>query len=67
MVGRPWGIVIPSIYLGIHYKPRYFVEPIDMDKSFNPSPQLASYMEIAMQKEKEILEKCRIGKSQIIW
>jgi hypothetical protein len=38
-----------------------------MDKSFNPSPQLRSYMEIAMQKEKEILEKYRIAKSQIIW
>ncbi len=45
----------------------YLVEPIDMDKSFNPSPQLRSYMERAMQKEKEILEKCRIAKSQIIW
>ncbi len=35
----------------------YLVEPIDMDKSFNPSPQLKLYMERAMQKEKEILEK----------
>jgi hypothetical protein len=38
-----------------------------MDKSFNPSLQLRSYMERAMQKEKEILEKCRIAMSQIIW
>jgi hypothetical protein len=38
-----------------------------MDKSFNPSPELRSYMERAMQKEKEILEKCRIAMSQIIW
>jgi hypothetical protein len=45
----------------------YLVEPIDMDKSFNPSPQLRSYMERAMQKENEILEKLRIAKSQIIW
>jgi hypothetical protein len=45
----------------------YLVEPIDMDKSFNPSPQLKSYMERAMQKEKEILEKRRIAMSQIIW
>ena len=45
----------------------YLVEPIDMDKSFNLSPQLRSYMERAMQKEKEILEKLRIAKSQIIW
>ena len=47
----------------------YLVEPIDMDKSFNPSPslQLRSYMERAMQKEKEILEKCRIAITQIIW
>ena len=35
----------------------YFVEPIDMDKSFNPSPQLRSYMERAIKKEKEILKK----------
>ncbi len=45
----------------------YLVEPIDMDKSFNPSLQLRSYMERAMQKEKEILEKCRIALSQKIW
>jgi len=45
----------------------YLVEPIDMDKSFNPSLQLRSYMERAMQKEKEILEKRRIAMSQIIW
>ncbi len=43
----------------------YLVEPIDMDKSFNPSPQLRSYMERVMQKEKEILEKRRIAMSQI--
>ncbi len=29
----------------------YLVEQIDMDKSFNPSPQLRSYMERAMQKK----------------
>jgi hypothetical protein len=40
----------------------YLVEPIDMYKSFNPSPQLRSYMERAMQKENEILEKLRIAK-----
>ena len=45
----------------------YLIEPIDMEKSFNPSPELRSYMERAMQKEKEILEKCRIAMSQIIW
>jgi len=45
----------------------YLVEPIDMDKSFNPSPQLKWYMERAMRKEKEILEKCRIAMSQRIW
>ena len=45
----------------------YLVEPIDMDKSFNPSLQLRSYMERAMRKEKEILEKRRIAMSQIIW
>jgi hypothetical protein len=45
----------------------YLIEPIDMEKSFNPSPELGSYMERAMQKEKEILKKRRIVTSQIIW
>jgi hypothetical protein len=45
----------------------YLVEPIDMEKSFNPSFQLKSYIERAMQKEKQILEKCRIVMSQITW
>ena len=45
----------------------YLVDPIDMDKSFNPSFQLKSYMEKAMQKERKILEKCRIAMSQITW
>ncbi len=35
----------------------YLVEPIDMDQSFNLSPQFRSYIERAMQKEKEILKK----------
>ena len=34
----------------------YLVEPIDMDKSFNPSLQLRSYMEIAMQKKRKYLK-----------
>ncbi len=45
----------------------YLIEPIDMEKSFNPSTELRSYMERAMQKEKEILEKRRIAMSQTIW
>ncbi len=45
----------------------YLIHPIDMEKSFNPSPELRSYIERAMQKEKEILEKHRIAMSQIIW
>jgi hypothetical protein len=45
----------------------YLVEPIDMDKSCNPSIQLKSYIERAMQKEREILDKCRIGMSKIAW
>ncbi len=44
----------------------YLVEPIDMDKSFNPSFQLKSYKERAMQKEREILEKCS-NMSKIAW
>jgi hypothetical protein len=45
----------------------YLVEPIDMDKSFNPSFQLKFYIERAMQKEREILEKRRINMSKIAW
>ncbi len=35
----------------------YLVKPIDMDKSFHPSPQLTSYMEKTRKFEKEMLEK----------
>jgi len=35
----------------------YLVKPIDMDKSFQPSPQLASYMDKIRKFEKEMLEK----------
>ncbi len=35
----------------------YFVKPIDMDKSFQPSPQLTSYMDKIRKFEKEMLEK----------
>ena len=33
----------------------YLFEPLDMDKSFNPSIQLRSYIERDIQKEKQIL------------
>ena len=33
------------------------VKPIDMDKSFQPSPQLASYMDKIRKFEKDMLEK----------
>jgi hypothetical protein len=45
----------------------YLVEPINMDKSFNSYFPLKSYMERAMQKEREILEKRRVPMSQITW
>ncbi len=35
----------------------YLVHPIDMDKSFQPSPQLASYMDKIRTFEKEMLEQ----------
>ncbi len=35
----------------------YLVKPIDMDKSFQPSPQLTSYMDKIRKFEKEMLEK----------
>ena len=35
----------------------YLVKPIDMDKSFQPSPQLASYMDKIRKFEKDMLKK----------
>ena len=35
----------------------YLVKPIDVDKSFQPSPQLASYMDKIRKFEKDMLEK----------
>ncbi len=35
----------------------YLVKPIDMDKSFQPSPQLASYMDKIRKFEKDMMEK----------
>ena len=35
----------------------YMVKPIDMNKSFKPSPQLASYMDKIRKYEKDMLEK----------
>ena len=35
----------------------YLVKPIDMDKSFQPTSQLASYMDKIRKFEKDMLEK----------
>jgi hypothetical protein len=35
----------------------FLVKPIDMDKSFQPSPQLTSYMDKIRKFEKDMLEK----------
>jgi hypothetical protein len=35
----------------------YLVKPIDMDKSFQPSPQLAAYMDKIRKFEKDMLDK----------
>jgi hypothetical protein len=45
----------------------YLIEPIDLDKSFDPSPELRSYIEKARKKEKQILEEHQIAMSQITW
>jgi hypothetical protein len=37
----------------------YLVKPIDMDKSFQPSPQLTSYMDKIQKFKKDMLEKCQ--------
>jgi hypothetical protein len=37
----------------------YLVKPIDMNKSFQPSPQLTSYMDKIRTFEKDMLEKCQ--------
>jgi hypothetical protein len=43
----------------------YLVKPIDMDKSFQPSPQLTSYMDKIRKFEKEMLEKRQLAISTI--
>jgi hypothetical protein len=42
----------------------YLVKPIDMVKSFHPSPQLASYMDKIRKFEKDMLEKRQLEISQ---
>jgi hypothetical protein len=37
----------------------YLVKPIDMDKSFQPSPQLTSYMDKIRTFKRDMLEKLR--------
>jgi hypothetical protein len=37
----------------------YLVKPIDMDKSFQPSPQLASYMDKIRKFKNDMLDKCQ--------
>jgi hypothetical protein len=39
----------------------YLIEPIDMDKLFNPSTELRFYIEKARKKEKQILEERQIA------
>ena len=45
----------------------YLVDPIHMEKSFNPSCQLRSYIDKIKQKEKDIFDQSRIAMSQISW
>ncbi len=45
----------------------YLVDPIDMEKSFNPSSQLKSYIDKIKKKEKDILDQCQKAMSLIPW
>ncbi len=44
----------------------YLVKPIDMDKSFQPSPQLASYMDKIRTFEKEMLEQLQKKQKSVL-
>jgi hypothetical protein len=45
----------------------HLVDPIDMEKLFNPSSQLRSYIDKIKQKEKDILDERQKAMSQISW
>ncbi len=45
----------------------YLVDPIDVEKLFNPSSQLRSYIDKIKQKEKDILDQHRKAMSLISW
>lgn len=45
----------------------YLVDPIDMEKLFNPSSQLRSYIDKIKQKETYILDQRQKAMSQISW
>jgi hypothetical protein len=45
----------------------YLVDPIDMEKLFNPSSQLRSYIDKIKQKETDILDQRQKAMSQISW
>jgi hypothetical protein len=44
----------------------YLMKQIDMDKSFQPSPQLTSYMDKIRKFKKNMLEKCQHAMSKIV-
>ncbi len=45
----------------------YLVEPIDMDKLFQPTSELKKFIENARQKETDILEKRKRAIAQLHW
>ncbi len=45
----------------------YLVDPLDMEKSFNPSSQLRSYIDKIKQKEKYIIDEPQKAMSHISW
>ena len=52
---KNWEFVVLSLVQTL--SELYLVTPIDMDKSFQPSPQLTSYMDKIRKFEKDMLEK----------
>jgi hypothetical protein len=45
----------------------YLVDPIDMEKSFNPSSQLRFYIDKIKQNDKYIIDECQKAMSHISW
>jgi hypothetical protein len=62
---KNWEYVVLSCVRTLSGK--YLVEPIDMDKLFQPSSELKKYIENARRKETDILEKRKCAIAQLNW